>query len=330
MQSIDFYQSHLERVSRSFALCIPFIDGQLRLSVSLCYLLCRLLDTVEDALWEKEENQEKSFTDFDHFICSLPKEEEVKKWAESFPSTIPSSEKQLLADAFLIFSDLHAQDPITYKKIKKSVLNMSSGMRFFAHKPALKSLKEVNGYCFFVAGLVGELLTDLLDLNQEALYLDSYHFGLFLQKINLLKDQKDDAKEGRFWIHSREEVYSSLRENAAGAIAYLLKLPSYLRGYRLFCAFSLFLGLTALPWIERSWVLNAVEKISRMQTLQLMKKLEAIIDDNTALEDLFRELMPQIKEQKKELTDRSSCAWFHELYKEGRVTSSDLASLGIG
>ena len=51
MSEIAYYQPHLDRVSRSFAFCIARLEGEMREWVSLSYLLCRLLDTVEDAPW---------------------------------------------------------------------------------------------------------------------------------------------------------------------------------------------------------------------------------------------------------------------------------------
>ena len=54
---------------------------------------------------------------------------------------------------------------------------------------------------------------------------NAFHFGLFLQKVNLLKDQRTDEREGRFLIPDRKLVLASLTENAKGAIAYLISLP---------------------------------------------------------------------------------------------------------
>ena len=49
MRSGEFYQRHLDGVSRSFALCIPQLDQPFQERVALSYLLLRVLDTVEDA-----------------------------------------------------------------------------------------------------------------------------------------------------------------------------------------------------------------------------------------------------------------------------------------
>ncbi len=49
LKEAEFYQTHLDRVSRSFAFCIRQLPDPLRGWVGLSYLLCRILDTIEDS-----------------------------------------------------------------------------------------------------------------------------------------------------------------------------------------------------------------------------------------------------------------------------------------
>ena len=46
--ALDFQNNILNKVSRSFALTIPQLPGQLEISVANGYLLCRITDTIED------------------------------------------------------------------------------------------------------------------------------------------------------------------------------------------------------------------------------------------------------------------------------------------
>ena len=85
MQSVDFYQSHLNRVSRSFAFCIQKLDPPLRQWVSLSYLLCRVLDTVEDSLWSSVALRSGQYEDFESFIRSFPNKTDVHEWSARFP-----------------------------------------------------------------------------------------------------------------------------------------------------------------------------------------------------------------------------------------------------
>ena len=62
------YQNHLNRVSRSFAFCIERLEGDFREWVGLSYLLCRILDTVEDAPWPSRQDREQAFARFEDFL----------------------------------------------------------------------------------------------------------------------------------------------------------------------------------------------------------------------------------------------------------------------
>jgi hypothetical protein len=44
----DYNQQILQRVSRSFALTIPCLPPELSGTTSIAYLLCRIVDTIED------------------------------------------------------------------------------------------------------------------------------------------------------------------------------------------------------------------------------------------------------------------------------------------
>lgn len=333
------YQDHLNRVSRSFSFCIARLEGDFQQWVALSYLLCRILDTVEDAKWLSVGAQEQAYRLFHRFLHSDPSTEELAQWVDSFPPSLPEGEKILLQDSQSIFQDLHLLPKNVQQKILRGVTSMHAGMHFFhlQHRAEgnlrLRNLSEVNQYCFFVAGLVGELLTDLLlekspRLDSSELYLDSYHFGLFLQKINLLKDQKEDEKEGRFLVPSRKELLASLTSNVEGAIRYILALPVTEKGYRLFCAWSLFLGLASLPWIEKSWALGFLHKIPRALTDTLLGRVEKVIDDNQALWKLFQDMLPALPKLSVVQSNSASLPWMGDLYK-GRLGQAQFFELGM-
>ncbi len=334
MNTIAFYQRHLDQVSRSFAFCIARLEDDLRLWVSISYLLCRMLDTIEDSSWKNETAKLQSFKLFQNFILVSPSEHEVHIWQHQFNAEIPAGERTLLAESFLIFSDFHELPIHIRSKICRGVLNMSRGMLYFSKKGSsrLKTLAEVNQYCFFVAGVVGELLTDLqsektIFLKVENLTLLSHHFGLFLQKINLLKDQFKDEAEGRFLVPSRSQLFQSLAINARYSLEYIQSIPIQSSGYRLFCSWSLFLGIYSLDWIQKSWALKVLDKIPRILTEQLMLKIQSIIDDNKALESLFIEKL-KFAEPVSETSLQVELPWFDSLY-EGGLDQQHLISLGM-
>lgn len=335
----SYYQNHLDRVSRSFAFCIARLEGDFRGWVGLSYLLCRILDTVEDASWPTAGSRELAFLGFEKFIREGASAGEVGDWVALFPE-VPAGERELLADADRIFSDLHSLPPSIAEKIRRPVLNMYRGMRFFACEQGpgqvirLRTLAEVNQYCFFVAGLVGDLLTELVAERWPAMkvssrtYVDAHHFGLFLQKVNLLKDQAEDEKEGRFLVPSRPELLVSLRRDAEGALRYLQSLPIAEKGFRLFCAWSLFLGLASLPWTERSWARGIFNKIPRMITQKLLVSVEKVIDDNQALMALFQQMLPAFPKVAAVTGTRGTLPWMAQVY-DGRLRNEEFAELGL-
>lgn len=305
MQSIEFYQNHLNKVSRSFSFCIARLDHEMRLWVSISYLLCRILDCIEDASWICKSDQEATFNDFDDFVKNRPEAIDFHEWIVRFPKNMPLFEIQLIEDSHAVFSDLHSLPENIKKHIVKTVIQMSFGMRKFVlqngsnQKIKLSSIQEVNIYCYFVAGVVGELLSALLmekHTNSQFKFKNlthQYQFGLFLQKINILKDQKTDESEGRYLVHSREDLLSSLSSNADGALQYLLDIPICEKGYRLFCAWSLFLGLSMLPFLRQTWLKNLFSRMPRKWVEKKLKHLETIIDDNENIGRFFSKRMPR-------------------------------------
>lgn len=329
------YSDHLSRVSRSFAFCIEELSSPLKEDISLAYILCRIVDTVEDSLWEDKKQQEEAFQRFMYFLDSPPSAETAKVWSSSFPESIPEEEKKLLQDSHIFFQAL-LDLPVKKKQILlRSILNMTRGMQHFCtrqEKIQLKSHQETNQYCFFVAGVVGELLSELLHHETEAFelsqktYQRSIHFGLFLQKINLLKDQMKDLKEERQLIFDRKEVRATLREHADQSFEYILSIPPSQKGYRIFCSWSFFLGLISLPYIDRSWEVKKSIKISRIEAFAFLKKIKANILDEDWLLESYRKSWENLGELISKPLALQEAPWFLEAYT-GPLTTRELQSL---
>lgn len=286
---------HLERVSRSFAFCIAKLEMPLRHQVGLAYLICRILDSVEDSMWNGETPEESrhlqrlSFEAFISFLKVQPNEAAVQAWAHRLiqAAVMPESEQILVRQAHLVF-DLYWQErPRVRDVMSGPIESMARGMMDF-HGLKLRGLQDVNRYCFFVAGVVGEILTGLVRLIGEdrgvkvaTSLVEGFRFGLFLQKVNLLKDREVDLKEGRDLVPSRLAVFRSAFEDARMALSYLKSIPVALEGYRLFCGWSLFLGLASLPHIASR------KKIGRLETVALLAAVERRVRSNGELEILF-------------------------------------------
>lgn len=337
MLNADFYQQHLDQVSRSFAFCIRQLPSPLRDWVALSYLLCRVVDTIEDAPWTEGSAQKSAFQLFDAALEKAERVEGLASLSSLFPPVSPA-ERQLLADAPRLMGDYHQLPKPVHQILRDLVQSMSLGMQHFVEsKPMrLKSLSEVNQYCFFVAGVVGELLAKLLaavDTNfrvSQAVLIKAHHFGLFLQKVNLLKDQVDDEKVGRHLVPSREMIEASAHENAFSAMDFLLNVPREQIEFRRFCAWSLFLGLESLNVSRRSILEGRVLKVSRERTQELLGQVETSLQDDSGLKTLFASFCEPLgwSEARRPSTAQQVPEWFPQVYR-GVLDEAGLRALGV-
>jgi phytoene/squalene synthetase len=340
-QALEFQQTHLDRVSRSFAFCIRRLPQPLGRWVGLTYLICRILDTIEDAKWKAPVDQKAAFDSFDAAIreasaCSL-----IQNWHTMFHD-VSAGEELLLRDAHLVLRDLHELPEPVQSSIRDLVLSMSSGMQHFARLHIgglrLRSLAEVNQYCFFVAGLVGEALTQLVSSVEPAFPLNmpsvlrAHHFGLFLQKVNILKDQMGDEESGRWLVPSRDQLEASAKSNAQQALDFLCSIPTEQVEFRQFCGWSLFLGLETLVVARASFWKKALIKISRDHTKKLLAHVDAIVIDNEKLRAFFYAQSQQLGWDYSVAAPQPvtpSPEWLADIYR-GQLDRQSLLRLGVG
>ena len=332
-QRADFYQIHLDRVSRSFAFCIEQLRDPLREWVGLSYLLCRVVDTIEDAAWTEPAERSEAFRRFDRALAG----DADALAGLTVPGDVPEAERVLLDAAPGLMHDFHALEPSVRSLLEPLIRSMSLGMQHFARtKPLrLKSLNEVNQYCFFVAGVVGELLAGLLSRVESAFTLDqntllrAHHFGQFLQKVNVLKDQVDDEASGRHLVPSRDAVEASAAENASAAFDFLLAVPPTQVEFRRFCGWSLFLGLEALAVARRSRAEGRVLKVARERATELLGEVEAALGDDHSLSTIYHRLTQRLGwTGGRGGAEGAAPAWFRALY-HGPLDAAGLRALGL-
>jgi farnesyl-diphosphate farnesyltransferase len=210
-----FCERILPSVSRTFAISIQLLPGELGRSVLCAYLLCRIADTVED----------------DRALPADAKARMLDQMLASFEGEARSAEFQSVASVLTgdtAHVDLvrHADDVFTVwrnlptasrEHVRRWVTEMATGMRkiVLTHPSGvrLQTLAEYQEYCYYVAGTVGYMLTDLWhehsgavnDRIYETLRKDARAFGEALQTVNILKDVAVDA-ESENSIYVPEEL----------------------------------------------------------------------------------------------------------------------------
>jgi phytoene/squalene synthetase len=330
MRSPQFYQGLLDGVSRSFAMCIPQLERPFRDQVGLAYLLLRVLDTVEDTSFDDVHVQQQQFEHLRAFLVTMPHRHEVDAFVARFPARLSSQESELLEHTFALLEDGHGLSTHVRTTIFRATDRMARGMAAYTRRPSglrLLDVEDVARYCCFVAGVVGEMLTQLWAFGNTTPPPPTrlaYHFGLFLQKVNILKDQHEDEAALRFLVPDRDELLASLRDNARGALEYLQALPWHDLGYRTFCAWSLMMGAVTVAQ------LGEPKRSRRTETADLLARTSEVVQDNAALARQFDELMPPLPQiaLRVPVTKPESLAWFRATLG-APFDDAELAQLGV-
>lgn len=257
----------LLKTSRTFALSIPCLPQPVRRQVTAAYLLFRIADTLEDAtLWEpcRQAQELSAFARVVAGEANLDAREIARGWLRE-PPLEQADYLELLGDAGLVLSELQAMPPRVAEIVRQHTLRTVESMTGYVLRPRpirLQSLDELKAYCYAVAGIVGEMLTELF-LDSEAGLLPvaeelrrrSVPFGEALQLVNILKDAAADALEGRRYMPPdtpRESLFALARSDLRRAAEYvrLLQHGGARRGIVEFNALPVMLAWFSLDRIE--------------------------------------------------------------------------------
>ncbi len=285
----------LIETSRTFALAIPRLPEPLRREVGVAYLLFRIADTFEDATrWPKKERI-GALAEFDELLKN-PTPGEAKRLADRWVKARPCDHEgylNLLAETPGVMDELAGFAPTRRAAIIKHTLRTSEGMAGFVASGGedgslrLASLRELKHYCFIVAGIVGELLTDLfLDFTpslataKKALWDNAIQFGEGLQLVNILKDANSDAKDGRVYLPPglpRSDILALAREDLRCATDYVLALQTAgaPQGVVSFTALPVVLAEATLRTIEQH---GSGKSISRADVMTLVGRLDHALE----------------------------------------------------
>jgi farnesyl-diphosphate farnesyltransferase len=209
-------QSHLlQGVSRTFAITIPQLPPELQSVVGNAYLLCRAVDTIED---EPSLNSSHKKQFCDRFVQVVNDQENPKHFSKDLISRLSihtkEEEKELVSRLHDVITITKSFTDAQRESLIRCVKSMAEGMSSFQEKASrrgLQDLQEMRRYCYYVAGVVGEMLTDLFCLHSKRisergheLRKLSVSFGQGLQMTNILKDVWEDYDREICWL-PREE-----------------------------------------------------------------------------------------------------------------------------
>jgi farnesyl-diphosphate farnesyltransferase len=278
----------LDRTSRTFALTIPLLDEPLATDVGLAYLLFRIADTLEDApLWGRDVRMAA----LDSFGEWLVGEDAERRWLQAVEKKPPTDDAgclALLARAEGVRMSVAQRGEDLALAMTMDVVRTSSKMAEFVARQTdagglvLRDLPDLREYCYAVAGIVGELLTEMflkrdpaLEPERDALMDLAPAFGEGLQLVNILKDAPSDAREGRMYLPpgvDRAEVMALARTDLARAVDYVnvLKLAGASSHVRTFCELPVKLAEATLDRLE-----EGATKLSRDEVMKIFAAVTA-------------------------------------------------------
>ncbi len=297
----------LIKTSRTFALSIPELPEPTFREVRIAYLLFRLADTFEDAtvLWGKPERLAalEAFAD----LLREPTEERAREltagWVER-PPIDHAGYLELLANTPWVIRAFLELSPAARQAIGHHTIRTSELMAGFVEHTddagvlQLDGLERLREYCYAVAGIVGEMLTELFVLGSAELEPIVDHlreraalFGEGLQLVNILKDSATDATEGRNYLPrgvERAEVFALARRDLEAAAEYCRAIQEAggPDGVVAFTALPVELAWASLDKIERD---GPGSKITRTQVFFLHRRMhKAIARRRPVLADVGR------------------------------------------
>ncbi len=288
----------LLKTSRTFGASIPFLPEPWRRQVTIAYLLFRIADTFEDAdRWPPEAKLEALKT-FEAMLDAPPPAAAPAGWLATPPCEHAGYIELLEATPF-VMEQLARLDAEPRGRVIHYTRRTIAGMaEYVARTDAggalrLADMDDLRRYCYYVAGIVGELLTELFLIgqkvtkNQAAAILEQARlFGEGLQLVNILKDSASDAKEGRYYLPptlDRAQVLARARKSLEAARDYTLTLnrggaPGGVLG---FLIVPLVLAWATLDRVEK---FGSGAKVTRPEVMNLLARVQ----------DLARQEKPKV------------------------------------
>ena len=284
----DYQASVLPGVSRTFALTIPVLPGDLALVVTNAYLLCRLADTIEDDVGLTDTQK----TDFHaRFVRVVEGLESAESFAQDLAPLLSertlADERDLVRNTAKVIRVTQGLSAAQRAALTRCIKIMCQGMPEFQRNKSVSGfpvLRNLDEYCYCVAGVVGEMLTELFLLHcpelmphRERMMRLALSFGQGLQMTNILKDIWDDREADTCWLpravfeqhgfdlddlkssHDSPAFAAGLNEligighaHLRNAIEYSCLIPKGQAGIRKFCFWAIGLAILTLRNIHNN------------------------------------------------------------------------------
>jgi len=327
MNDEAFCRSILPRVSRTFALSIEALPEPLRSTLRSAYLLCRVVDTIEDDAELPRDLREWLFDEFSTIVAD--DSTSTDRFEAAFADFEPNDDRELCRNLGAPIRVFRSVERPLAEAARPHILEMAFGMASYARRwrgpddlTVLEDQADLEKYCYYVAGTVGNLLTEVfLTIHEEldgelgdGLRERAVSFGQGLQMTNIVKDVATDHLRGWCFLPASVcarhgvaptsfldpevrsqamsvigDVVALARGHLADALEYTLLLPHTAPEVRLFVLVPLALALASLSLVETNpavLVPGETVKVSRKFVADVLGEARAVVVDDEGLRSL--------------------------------------------
>lgn len=322
---LDYQRGILPGVSRTFALTIPVLPDALALVTTNAYLLCRIADTIEDDPGLQSEQKSQFHA---RFVAVVNGTEDAESFARDLAPLLSdrvlAAEHDLVRNTPAVVRVTHRCSAEERAALTRCVAIMCRGMPEFQRNKSLRGLADLDelaDYCYYVAGVVGEMCTELFVLHcpelaekRDVMLRLAVSFGQGLQMTNILKDIWDDRQSGACWLprsvfangtmdlerleawHAQPVFRDGLQEligvghaHLRNALEYTCLIPKSEAGIRRFCLWAIGLAVLTLRKIHRhpTFRSGSEVKVSRRTVKATVLTTNLTLMSNRALRLMF-------------------------------------------
>jgi farnesyl-diphosphate farnesyltransferase len=321
---LSYQAAILPGVSRTFALTIPVLPERLAVVMTNAYLLCRLADTIEDDIG-LDNDQKSQF--HARFVAVVKGEQSADEFAADLSPLLSSrslaAERDLVRNTPAVIRVTRGFSLAERAALTRCVTIMCKGMPEFQRNKSLAGLRDLDElaeYCYYVAGVVGEMCTELFCLHcpelaprREAMLKLAVSFGQGLQMTNILKDIWDDRQAGACWLprsvfaadfdlegledlHAGpafraglEQLIGVAHAHLRNALEYTCMIPKREVGIRRFCVWAIGLAVLTLRKMHRNPAFRSGNevKVSRRTVRATILATNLTLMSNRALKLMF-------------------------------------------
>ena len=182
----------LKKTSRTFYIPINFLETTMKKAVASAYLCMRAIDEIEDHETLGSKIKQYLLREISQMLQGEFDKEAYVQLLSKYDDKLPSVSLRL--GDWLDFCPAGSLE-----KVKASTGEMAEGMAKWVEKNwQIKTKEDLDEYTYYVAGLVGVMLSDLwkenanIDTDREL----AIGYGRALQAVNILQNKDEDSERG--------------------------------------------------------------------------------------------------------------------------------------